>query len=104
MMEWCNLKEGCRHQALLQCFGDSLRGDRCGDLCDLCSEQISHHAILPRRPDLVKEADGGKGSGKPKGAGGAKRKKTGKKKQTAAKKGSGVAKKPWGGGFWKRKK
>lgn len=56
MVELCGQQEGCRHQALLQCFGDSLPRKRCGTMCDLCCDKP--HPLLPLRPGLAeKEAD-----------------------------------------------
>lgn len=50
-------QEGCRHEALLQCFNDSLSGGgKCGRMCDLCTG--TDHPVLPRRPGVpAKEAD-----------------------------------------------
>lgn len=47
------MREGCRHQSLLQCFGDSLPGGKCHNVCDLCVGVKP--ALLPPVPN----AEGG---------------------------------------------
>lgn len=96
MKALCLMTEGCRHEALLQVFGDSLPGHRCGGLCDLCSEAVSTHAILPRRPGLEPAEDGVKKRG---GGGAGARGRGGRRKRGAAGgSGAGAVAKKGGGG------
>eukprot|EP00892_Ulva_mutabilis_P008216 jgi/Ulvmu1/5767/UM025_0021.1 len=88
----CNVTEGCRHQGLLQCFGDTLPGGRCSSLCDLCCDRVAQHAILPLRPGLEPD-DTDDGSGQ----GGGRKKKKGSERRGGKKGGKKGADKVAGG-------
>jgi RecQ zinc-binding len=103
MISLCMQQDGCRHQTLLQCFGDSLPNRRCGTNCDLCCAR--KHPLLPARPGLqegenrVKDARGAAAAGPPKRwfgggtGGGAKRRRGAGRGGAGAKKGKRVKKK-----------
>ena len=48
MRDLCVMQRGCRHETLLQCFGDALPSSKCRNLCDLCLAR--NHPLLPPIP------------------------------------------------------
>lgn len=55
MKEFCVMQSGCRHETLLQCFGDALPGNKCNNLCDLCLGK--KHPLLPPTPNAEGKID-----------------------------------------------
>lgn len=56
MNNLCVMQEGCRHDALLRFFGESLSGGRCVNSCDLCLEDP--HPLLRGIPNADGENNG----------------------------------------------